>query len=99
MSCFEMRWCQRSGRGDMMKVPSPSSYRRVGSSSSASHCSRLSNPRAAQRRSQPSVSAPDRQPARTAARATQRCSLQHSLNDVLYGWNLAHSLGLDDDCV
>ena len=42
---------------------------------------------------------PDRQPARTTARATQRCSLQRSLNDVPYGWNLAHSLGLDDDCV
>jgi uncharacterized protein YbdZ (MbtH family) len=42
---------------------------------------------------------PDRQPARTTARTTQRCSLQRSLNDVPYGWNLAHSLGLDDDCV
>ena len=42
---------------------------------------------------------PDRQPARTTAHATQRCSLQRSLNDVPYGWNLAHSLGLDDDCV
>jgi len=41
---------------------------------------------------------PDRQPARTTARATQRCSLQQSLNDVPYGCNLAHSLGLAAEC-